>query len=441
MTIATLAQAEAWLEGLINVERLRDQRRARLSLGPIRALLTQLGNPEAGLRVIHLAGSKGKGSTALLAEALLRAAGLSVGTFTSPHLERWTERFRLDGEPVPGGRLAKAVARLRGPVEAQRAAGGAVSFFDATTAAALLLFAEARVDVAILEVGLGGRLDSTNAVAPAVCAITSIELEHCEKLGDSVAAIAAEKVGIAKAGVPLVVGALPAEAEAVVMAQAHARGCKPARLGRELRVTLLEEGPLASRFRLEDGPLHLEARLNWPGAHQVRNAALALACVRRLGVVDVAKLASLAREAFASVVLPGRVEVLGRAPWRVVDAAHTAQSAAALAQVLARLPHRRGHMVVSISAGKDTTAICQALEPLLDEVTLTRAEATRSLDPAELARAVHAAAPDAQLRIQADPRRALREARAALGAEDLLCATGSVYLAGIARNVLAGGDD
>jgi len=438
--IKTLPQAESWLEGLINLERLPDLGRARLSLEPIRGLLARLGNPEAGLRVLHLAGSKGKGSTALLAEALLRGAGLQVGTFTSPHLEHWTERFRLDGAPVSGERLAKGVARLQGPVEAQRAAGQALSFFDATTAAALLLFAEARVDVAILEVGLGGRLDSTNAVVPAVCAITSIELEHRERLGDTLEAIAAEKAGIAKPGVPLVLGALPAEAEAVVMARAQALGCPTARLGRELRVTLLEEAPLASRFRLEDGPLRVEARLAWPGTHQVRNAALALACVHRLGLVDTAKLASVAREAYRCVSLPGRIEVLGRAPWVVVDAAHTPASARALAGVLARLAHTRGHMVLSVSTGKDPDAICRALVGTMDCVTLTRAEPTRSLDPAELARSAQAAAPRAQLRIQPDPRHAVAEARAATRSDDLLCVTGSVYLAGIARRVLTSGD-
>jgi folylpolyglutamate synthase/dihydropteroate synthase len=227
-----LAEAEAWLEGLINLERSpAELRRARLSLAPVEALLARVGEPQRGLRVVHVAGSKGKGSTALLGEALLRAVGLSTGTFTSPHLERWTERFRIDGHEVPGDALAAAVTRLRPHVDALRQGADPPSFFDVTTAAAFLLFAEAGVDVALVEVGLGGRLDSTNVVAPAVCCITSIELEHTEKLGDTLAAIAGEKAGIAKAGVPLVVGALPAEAAEVVEARARALGCPLARLG------------------------------------------------------------------------------------------------------------------------------------------------------------------------------------------------------------------
>ena len=208
-----LAAAEAWLEGLINLERSPAAlRQARLSLAPVQSLLARIGEPQRGLHVLHIAGSKGKGSTALLCEALLRAAGVSTGTFTSPHLERWTERFRIDGREVPEDALAATIGELRPHVEALRGSPEPPSFFDVITAAAFQLFSAARVDVAIVEVGLGGRLDSTNVVEPAVCCITSIELEHTDKLGDTLAAIAGEKAGIAKPHVPLVVGPLPAEA-------------------------------------------------------------------------------------------------------------------------------------------------------------------------------------------------------------------------------------
>ena len=183
--VRTLEQAEAYLDGLINRER-REQPRSRVSLAPIRALLAALSHPEADLRILHVAGSKGKGSTALAAEALLARCGSRVGVFTSPHLERWTERFRVEGREVPGDELAAAVERLRPHVDAlrERSSEEVPSFFDATTAAALLLFRDRRVEHVILEVGLGGRLDSTNAVHPAVTCITSIELEHTDKLGE-----------------------------------------------------------------------------------------------------------------------------------------------------------------------------------------------------------------------------------------------------------------
>ena len=431
-----LEQAEAYLEGLINLERAPSYAGARLSLAPIEALLAKLGNPERGLRVLHIAGSKGKGSTALLSEALLRAAGLRVGTFTSPHLERWTERFRIDGHEIDGDRLAGAVERLRPSVDALREGSEPPSFFDATTAAALLLFAEERVDVAILEVGLGGRLDSTNAVTPAVTCITTIELEHTEKLGSTLAAIAGEKAGIAKHGAPLVTGALAPEAAAVAARRASEVGAPLARLGHEFVVSVLDEALDSSRVRFDEGSLTCEFSLGVPGRHQAANAALALACVRRLGVVGDPALVRAAQLAFAQAQLPGRIEIVSRAPWIVIDGAHTEASARALAHVLAQIPRRSAHLVVSISAGKALTAICAALAPHADRVTVTRADPIRSLTPAEVAEAMRAVAPALDLRIVPNPHLALRAARESLGPEDLLVATGSFYLAGIARSIL-----
>jgi len=435
-----LAEAEAWLEGLIDLERSPDAlRRARLSLEPVASLLARVGEPQRGLCVVHVAGSKGKGSTALLCEALLRATGASTGTFTSPHLERWTERFRIDGAEVPGDALAAALDALRPHVEALRGRPEPPSFFDVTTAAAFQLFAEARVDVAIIEVGLGGRLDSTNVVAPAVACITSIELEHTDKLGDTLALIAAEKAGIAKPGVPLVTGALPEEAASVVETRARELGCPLARLGRELSAEVLEESLGRSRFRFRDGPFAAELELAVPGRHQVANAALALACVRRSGRVADAALAEAAARAFAHPDLPARVEICARSPWIVIDGAHTAASARALAATLARIPRRRTHLVLSVSAGKDLAAICAALVPEADVVTVTRAEAVRSLDPKLVADAVRAVGARAEVRVVPNPHLALRAARETLAADELLCASGSFYLAGIARRVLREG--
>jgi dihydrofolate synthase/folylpolyglutamate synthase len=439
--MATLDEAAAYLAGLINVEKSPDYRRARLSLEPIRRLLDRLGLSPAGLSILHIAGSKGKGSTALLAEGLLRAQGLRVGTFTSPHLESWTERFRIDGEQVAGEKLAEVVERLRPEVDALREERpeDSPSFFDATTAAALALFADAGVDHAVLEVGLGGRLDSTNIVTPVVACVTSIELEHTEKLGTSLAEIAGEKAGIAKSGVPLVMGALPAEAAAVVVERATRLGCPLARYGSDFGAEILEEDLDAQRVRCWDGSLGFEARLAVAGAHQARNASLALACVRRLGTISDQALAPAARRAFATASLPARIEFLSHRPWLVVDAAHTAASAAALARTLERIPRRSGHLVLSVSAGKDLEAICRSLVPLADRLTITRAEPIRSLDPEEMRAAVRSVAAELTPRVIPDPQLAVRAAHEELGTEDLLCAAGSVYLAGIARRVLLEG--
>jgi dihydrofolate synthase/folylpolyglutamate synthase len=436
--IRDIAQAGAWLESLINVERRPDWPYARLGLAPIRALLARLGDPHRDLRVIHVAGSKGKGSTALLAEAVLGAAGETVGTFTSPHLERWTERVRVGGAEVDGDRLAAAVEAVRPHVEALRRESpeNAPTFFDATTAAALWCFRDAGVDRAVLEVGLGGRLDSTNVVTPQVACITSIEFEHTDKLGDTLAAIAGEKAGILKPGVPAVIGRLPDEALQAVEARAREVSAPVSRLGRDFEVRVIEQAADGLRLRVSDPPLELEARLPVLGAHQADNAALAVACVRRAGGLDTAALAAAAVAGLAVASLPGRVEILGRRPWLVVDGAHTEQSARALAAALAGLPRARIHLVLSISAGKQTAAILDALLPHADVVTVTRAEPARSLAPADVAAAVRARRGDLELRVVPNPHLAVRAAAEALGPDDCLCATGSVYLAGIARKVL-----
>jgi dihydrofolate synthase/folylpolyglutamate synthase len=434
--IETLEQAGAYLEGLINVEKERSVSYERFDLAAIEALLGRLGSPQSGLSVVHIAGSKGKGSTALLTEAVLRAAGERVGTYTSPHLERWTERFRLDGSEVGGERLARAVAELAPHVDSLRETGGpAPTFFDATTAAALLLFRDAAVDHAVVEVGLGGRLDSTNVVAPKVTCITGIELEHTEQLGDTLAEIAREKAGIAKPGVPLIVGAVGEEAWVAIEACARDVGAPILRLGRDFHVEVRALDLDGQQLHIEHGEFAVDVGLPVCGVHQADNAVLALVCSRlALPGVD---LAGACRRAFETVSLPGRIELLARDPWVVVDSAHTAASAAALAAVLDEIPSQRRHVVLSVSAGKDVDAIVTSLLQGAGRVTLTRAEPKRSLAPEEVARVVRRLAPGSDVDIVLNPHLALRAAAESLAPGDLLCVAGSIYLAGIARGILA----
>jgi dihydrofolate synthase/folylpolyglutamate synthase len=436
--LRTERDAAAWLEGLINVEKRPDFPYHRFDLEPIRRLLARLGDPQRDLEVVHIAGSKGKGSTALLAESILCADDVRVGVFTSPHLERWTERFRVDGRDVDGERLAAAVEGLRPHVEALRVENPAAAptFFDATTAAAFCLFRDAGVSRAILEVGLGGRLDSTNVVTPRVACVTSIELEHTDRLGTTLAAIAGEKAGILKRGVPAVAGRLPDEARAVVAGRAAELESPIAWLGEDFDAEVMGRGPEGLQVRLVDGPISLEVALPLHGDHQADNAALALACLRRAGPIADESLAAAARRGLASASLPGRLEVLRRDPTVLVDSAHTAASARGLSSLLDTLPRRHTRLVVSISAGKDVDAILAALLPHADEVTLTRAEPARSLDPAEVAALVRRSAPEIVIHVEPNPHLALRSALQGLEDDALLCVAGSVYLAGIARGVL-----
>ncbi|NCF28208.1 MAG: bifunctional folylpolyglutamate synthase/dihydrofolate synthase, partial [Gammaproteobacteria bacterium] len=205
--ISNADQAVAFLMSLVREDPRPYQARARLAQLPVRALLARAGNPQVSLPVVHIAGSKGKGSTALYLEAILHSAGLTTGTFTSPHLQRWTERYRVDGREITAEEFAALFARLQPHVLGllHQDEASAPSFFDVLTAAALLLFADQGVDCAIIEAGIGGRLDATNVVQPMLSCITSVELEHTDKLGASIAAIAGEKAGIIKMEVPVII--------------------------------------------------------------------------------------------------------------------------------------------------------------------------------------------------------------------------------------------
>jgi dihydrofolate synthase/folylpolyglutamate synthase len=443
----TLADAAAYLDGLINRERRPDFTYARLDLRPIRAILDRLGRPEQALSVIHVAGSKGKGSTCLFAESILLALGEHVGCFTSPHLESWVERFRIDGAPVDEERLVAAVRRIRpvieelreGPVETRP------SFFDATTAAAFLLFAEAGVDRAVIEVGLGGRLDSTNVVRPAVTCITSIELEHTDKLGNTEEAIAAEKAGILKPGVPVVLGFLRPGAARVIRELAKSVSAPVLAQGEHFRVAADPSVPGAAGFRFDakgsgsGDDFSLHGSLAVPGRAAIVNAGLAIACVRALGAHTDAAVASAASEALARCLLPARIEVLASDPVVIVDAAHTGESARALADALATLAPDGFDLLLSVSSDKNLAPVLDALLPGSRRVWVTRADPIRSLACDALAKSISEHSPGLPLETIEDPAEAARRARSAVSPGGRLCAAGSVYLAGIVRRVLGSG--
>lgn len=466
--ITTFTEATRYLDGLINRERTGDYVYSRLDLRPIEALLDALGRPQEALSVLHVAGSKGKGSTCLLAESILGALGERVGTFTSPHLESWIERFRIGGREVDEASLVAAVERVRPAVDALRDGPPETrpSFFDATTAIAFVLFAEARVDRALIEVGLGGRLDSTNVVRPAVTCITSIELEHTDKLGSTEAAIAGEKAGILKPGVRAIVGALRPEAAEVVRKRAETVGAPVWTLGDQFEVRVVGEAegasgrddavrdgaepatraaaearpwpaPPAQRIRFEsEGWAPIEATLPALGAAAVANAGLAIACVRALGAHSEAEIREATRRGLAGVVLPGRIEILANDPAVLIDAAHTARSARVVAEALERLAPDGFDLLFSISSDKNVDAVLEALLPGAIRVWLTRADALRSSDPARLVGNIRARRPDLPVEIVPDPVEAARRARAALPPGRRLCAVGSVFLAGVTRRTL-----
>jgi dihydrofolate synthase/folylpolyglutamate synthase len=435
----TLEAATRYLEGLINRERSTDYSYVRLDLRPVEALLEALGRPDQSLSVVHVAGSKGKGSTCLMTEAILLELGERVGTFTSPHLVSWLERFRIDGEWVSEADLVAAVNRVRPIVDRLREGPLEIrpSFFDATTAIAFLLFAEAEVDRAVIEVGLGGRLDSTNVVSPDVTCITSIELEHTDKLGDTEGEIAGEKAGIIKQGVPVIVGRLRRDADRVVRARAAER-LAPVQVAGEAFWVESDPGtadPMAFVYATLEG-LRWSGELRVPGDVARWNAALAVSCIRALGAHQEAALERAVRAGLARCILPGRMELLAHDPAVLVDAAHTGESAKALAAALVELAPNGFELLLSVSADKELTLFLSELLPRAARVWITRAEPSRSLDPERLADRIREAAPGLPIVVIEDPVAAAREARAALAEDLMLCATGSVYLAGQVRRAL-----
>lgn len=400
----------------------------------VRALLARVGDPQQDLRFLHVAGSKGKGSVALLAECLLRAAGEAVGTYTSPHLQRWNERIRVHGEAVDDTTLAAALETLRPHVAALDALGDALapSFFDLVTAAGLLVFARSHCRVVVLEVGLGGLYDATNVVTPAACCISSIELEHTDKLGPTLADIAAHKAGIIKSGAPVVTAVLPAPAQAVVAARCAAVATRELRLDRDWWLESQPGPPGARQVQYREaqaaGGYRCEFRLRHPAAHMAVNAGLAIALVRAAGY-------SAPAHALADCRLPGRAQVLRERPWIVIDGAHTPASLAALACTLDAIPAARRRFLISATHGKSLTALA-ALVDGCDALIVTRADALRSAPPAATARELAALAPHVTPRVMEEPRAALAALQEALDEDCVLCVCGSMYLAGIALGVL-----
>ena len=424
MELSDLADAERYLDGFINRERQVGFDYEKLGLERIRALLAALADPHEGLACVHIAGSKGKGSTALACEALLRAAGLRVASFTQPHLETWLERFRIDGESAPEGALLQALREMQPALERLRADPRLrPSFFDVTTAAALLMFRSAGVDAAVMEVGIGGRIDSTNVVDSSVSVLTAVQLEHMDKLGDTLEAIATEKAGIMRPGVPFLHGPLGPEAFGVVLARSVALDAPL----EEVAVHDVRPSRNGIAFRLDDGRAVASAVL---GEHQAANLALAVRAAEHfLG----APLPARALAALEDLILPARVERIGDA---ILDCSHTPDSARALRTTLeARWPGRPWVLALSISRDKAAAEILAELAAPTRACVIAQAEPERSWLPEELEPLAWASG-IGEIELVRDPVAAIARARELCGGDDLLVATGSVYFAGAVRRAL-----
>jgi dihydrofolate synthase / folylpolyglutamate synthase len=437
--------ALAWLDRHQNLERiLADARTAPPDPARMARLVDVLGHPEAAYPVIHVTGTNGKTSTSRAIAQLLMAKGLSVGVYTSPHLESINERIAADGEPISDRDLAEVlsdIALLEGMVDAggQRdnpqveGEGDRLSWFEIMTGAALRWFADRPVDVAVIEVGIGGRWDATNVVDAAVSVVTNVGLDHLELLGPTRAHVAAEKAGIVMAGAPLVLG----EEDPDLVAIFEAENPQPMLLaGRDWAV---ESNELAVGGRLVDirtpAGRYPGLFLDLHGAHQARNFAQALVAVEAFFAAPVEP--DLVAEAAATVASPGRLEVLGRRPLVLVDGAKNVEgartAAAAVAEEFGEVASRI--LVVGMLAGKDPADMLEALGVRGARLLVTcPPPSPRALDAAQLAAV--AARFGVPTEVEDSVADALDTALEAAEPDDLILVSGSLYVVGAARTAL-----
>ena len=429
-------EAIAWLDSHVNLETGLgipagvDRRLTAPTLDRIAALTSLLGSPELEFDAIHLTGTNGKTSTARILTALLVSEGLNVGSFTSPHLETVRERINLNGDLIGESELAALLTRV---ATAETFVDDAPSYFEILVAAAFDWFAEIAVDVAVVEVGLGGRWDATNVLSAPLAVITNVGLDHTEYLGDTVEEIAAEKAGIIEFGSTLVLGSNQPNLSSIF----EARGALRTFTAGEDFSVLSDRLAIGGRLVDIATPLstYRNIFLSLNGAHQAQNAATAL-CSAELFMGSRLSTSSV-EEAFGSVRSPGRLEIVGRAPLIILDGAHNPDGLRSLRVALDEgFSSRARTYVVGAMRGRDIDEFFAALAPNLetDRVICTKVQTSRALDPEIIAEAAlrYGLPPDSVL-VATDVAAALRRARKDASDEDQIVVTGSLYIVGAAR--------
>jgi dihydrofolate synthase/folylpolyglutamate synthase len=443
----TYEQAIAFWFGRVNYEQ-RSPKPGDLTLDRTRALLARLGNPQDRLRIVHVAGSKGKGSTAAMLASIFRRAGYRTGLFTSPHLVSVAERIQIDETPIAEEALAALVAEVADVVhdmDAQSPQSAPVTFFEIATALGFLHFARAGVDLAVIEVGLGGRFDATNVCAPLLSIITSISYDHTQQLGNTLSSIAMEKAGILKPGRPALSGARDPEARKVIEDICLERRAPLGQMERDFHY-VHEPGRIGNGEDRWPRVQVISTQRTWPaleigllGEHQAANAALAIMAVEELRKQGLAIADAAVAEGLAQVRWPARLEVLSRRPLVVLDCAHNLASAHALLDTLqTSFPQwgraQRRLLIFAGNRDKDLAGMLHVLAPHFTHVLATRFENNpRCVPPEQVAEFVPELLPRSVCPTSAD---AWYEARTVAEPGDLICITGSVFLAGELRPLL-----
>ncbi len=415
----------------------------------VRALVELLGDPHRCAPVIQLAGTNGKGSTAAMIDALLRSRGLRTGRFASPHVSDVTERISIDGVPISRARFAEVWRDVKPYVEMvdEMAIDGiAMTFFEVITGMAFAAFADAPVDVMVIEVGLGGTHDATNVVDADVAVITPIDLDHTHLLGSTAAEIAGEKAGIIKPGATAVLAGQSREVAEVLLARCAEVGAMPYREGVDFALLdrTVAVGGQVLRLQAAGGPVE-DVMVPLHGAHQARNAAVALGAVSAFGGMAALD-DEVIRQGFADVSVPGRMEVVRRTPTVVLDGAHNPHGARAAAQTVAEVfSFRPAVGVIAVMGDKDVSALLQAWSEIFDQVICTRPASTdRAMAPAALAERAAEVFDRSRVawvdRLDDALERAVELADADEEGNGGIVVTGSIILVGEARNLLGAPD-
>jgi len=405
-------------------------------LDQIRAILASIGSPQNAFRSIHIAGSNGKGSTAAMIHRILSDAGFRCGLYTSPHLQRFSERFRIGEREITREELLKYASHVREGIETQGIPEG-FTYFDFTTALAFDYFADQGVDFAVVETGLGGRLDSTNVLNPVVSIVTPVSLEHVQILGDTIESIAAEKAGIIKPGIPVVIGRQEPAALRVLLKKAHEVEAPVLAYGRDF--TLRFHG---RTFSFRKGPWHLDhLRVSLLGRHQQENAGTALGAISILKQWERNISDETIRHSLAHVSWPGRGELFVRvgdvSVRLMLDGAHNPQGADILARTLRTLSYHRLHVMIGILGDKDVEAIAERLLSLADHVVVVTPQNERAPRVDALTQRIQPyLRSEATLEMAGSIARGLPLASQNLKSGDLLVVTGSLYTVGEARDLI-----
>ena len=425
------------------------ENKLRPRLEPTRRAVELLGDPQKSYRVIHVTGTNGKTTTTRIIERILRELGLRTGRFTSPHLVRLNERMAIDGEPVGDQQLAEVWADIEpilAMVDAELEAAGdtKLTFFEALAVLGFAVFADAPVDVLVLEVGMGGEWDSTNVADGDVAVFTPISIDHAERLGSTIAEIAKTKSGIIKPGAIVVSSEQPAEALAVLEAKTAEVAERIAVYGRDFEILDVEPDVAGQRFSVKTLTSdYRDLFLPLHGEYQAENAALAISAVEAFFGVSNRLFDDVLRVALADSTSPGRLQVVSRKPLTILDAAHNPGGAESLARAMKKtFGAPKTIAVISILGDKDAHSLLQALDTTADTFVVTQSTSPRAIEVTELEKIAKEIFGESRVRSAETPYRALELAKELVAENGAIVVTGSITLVGdVLKNIQLGSDD